>query len=98
MLLLLLQMKPTSASQASWLRMRTPVKLGARFRKLASAEDHCVYRVVREWERLKYEASRASVSSANGASGVCSSEEGRDGEAEAGGVRGAILVSGQVTR
>ena len=42
MLLLLLQMKATRASQAGWLRMRMPVKEGARRAKLGSAADQVV--------------------------------------------------------
>jgi hypothetical protein len=41
MLLLLLQMKPIRASQASWRRTRMPAKAGARFLKLGSASAHC---------------------------------------------------------
>ena len=47
MLLLLLQMKHTSASQASWLSMRMPPNAGARRRKLASTSAHCRYSAVR---------------------------------------------------
>ena len=39
-LLLLLQMKPMRASQASCFRIRTPVNLGAFFLKFGSEEDH----------------------------------------------------------
>lgn len=41
MLLLLLQMKAIKASHASWFSIRTPVKVGAFFRKLGSTLDHC---------------------------------------------------------
>lgn len=52
-LLLLLQMKPTSASQASCLRTRMPVNLGAFLAKLASERDHCWYSSVRFGLRLR---------------------------------------------
>lgn len=47
MLLLLLQMKHNKASQASWLRMRTPMNCGALLRKLGSACDHWLYKLPR---------------------------------------------------
>lgn len=53
MLLLLLHMNPTSASQASWRRIRIPVKAGARRAKLASERDQEVYRAVRLGVRLR---------------------------------------------
>ena len=53
MLLLLLQMKETRVSQASWLRRRMPVKARARFAKLVSEAVHCWYMSDREWERVK---------------------------------------------
>ena len=53
MLLLLLQMKPNNASQASCRNIRTPVNLGAFLLKFASADDHFSYRAVRFVSRLK---------------------------------------------
>lgn len=40
-LLLLLHMKAINASQASWFKIRTPVKVGAFLRKFGSTSDHC---------------------------------------------------------
>lgn len=42
MLLLLLHIKLISVSQASWLRIRMPVNLGACLRKFGSSRDHLV--------------------------------------------------------
>lgn len=56
-------MKQMSASQASWLKMRTPVNEGAFFLKLASAADHCSYKADRLRLRVKYFLRSSSVSS-----------------------------------
>ena len=47
MLLLLLQINPTNASQASCLSIRMPVNLGALLLKFESALDHCSYSSVK---------------------------------------------------
>ena len=53
-LLLLLQINPTSASHASCLSIRTPVNFGALFLKFGSTDDHSSYNCVRFGERLRY--------------------------------------------
>jgi hypothetical protein len=52
-LLLELQINPTSASQASCFKIRTPVNFGALFLKFESTEDHCSYSAVRSGVRLR---------------------------------------------
>ena len=54
MLLLLLQIKATRASHASWLSIRIPVNDGARRAKLASVCDHCAYNAETGVDSEKY--------------------------------------------
>lgn len=63
MLLLLLHINETNASQASCRKMRTPLRYRAFFSKFSSDRDHILYNAERLVSKLKYCLIKASVSS-----------------------------------